>query len=178
MDEIKVALSVFALSIPSAAMAQSPSLAQKVEMAVPAAGQFDWHRLEPAITIEGRRTAQSLRIPISKWEREKPTVRSGAFWQSQSAAMKWETTFLALSAVDAAQTIRCLKRDLCEEANPIFGKHPSAGTIIASKLGGGLLHYVLINELNKRDPKMALRTAQISAGLQGGVVAMNARIMF
>jgi len=32
--------------------------------------------------------------------------------------------------------------------------------------------------LNKRDPRMALRTAQISAALQGGVVAMNARIAF
>jgi hypothetical protein len=83
-----------------------------------------------------------------------------------------------LSAIDAAQTIRCLKRDLCEEGNPLFGRHPSAGTLIAGKLGGGVLHYLLMNELNKRDPKVALRTAQISAGLQGGVVAMNARIAF
>ena len=137
-----------------------------------------WRGWNSAIEIEGHRFAPSLRMPATKWGSTKRTVELGSFWQNQSPAMKWETTFLALSAVDTAQTIRCLKRDLCEEANPLFGKHPSAGTIIASKLGGGLLHYALINELNKRDPKMALRTAQISAGLQGGVVAMNARIAF
>jgi len=177
MTKIRVLLCALAIAVPSAAMAQSVSQVQKATTpAVPT--HVDWKNLEPAIRIEGRRAALSFRVPISKWESEKPAVRLGSLWQNQSAAMKWETTYLALSAIDAAQTIRCLKRSLCEEANPIFGKHPHAGTLIASKLGGGLLHYVLINELNKRDPRMALRTAQISAGLQGGVVAMNARIMF
>jgi hypothetical protein len=139
--------------------------------------QVDWNGLEPAIKVEGRRSL-SLRLPISTWERDRPKGELGSYWRNQSAAMKWETTYLALSAIDAAQTIRCLKRDLCEEGNPLFGRHPSAGTLISGKLGGGILHYLLMNELNKRDPKVALRTAQISAGLQGGVVAMNARIAF
>jgi hypothetical protein len=177
MTKIRVLLCALAMSIPSAATAQSASQAPKATTpAIPT--KVDWKILEPAIRIEGRRAALSFRVPISKWESEKPTVRLGSLWQNQSAAMKWETTYLALSAVDAVQTIRCLKRGLCEEGNPIFGKHPSAGTLIASKLGSGLLHYVLINELNRRDPRMALRTAQISAGLQGGVVAMNARLAF
>jgi len=137
-----------------------------------------WRGWNSSIQVEGHRFSPSLRLPTTKWSHQKLTTELGSFWQNQSSAMKWETTFLALSAVDAAQTIRCLKRDLCQEANPLFGKHPSAATIVGSKLAGGLLHYALINDLNKRDPKLALRTAQISAGLQGGVVAMNARISF
>jgi hypothetical protein len=187
MKMIAISIGLLSAAVPSLATAQPASGEQPYSTFSLSASQFqlatrtmppsslrEWQR---PVVIEARRSALSLRLPTIKWESKKP-VQFGSFWQGQSAAMKWETTFLALSAVDAAQTIHCLKRDLCEEANPIFGKHPSPGTIVASKLAGGLLHYALIKELNKRDPRMALRTAQISAALQGGVVAMNARIAF
>ena len=175
-----------ALTLASAADAQLTSDNRKLatfdlgstKRAVASASVSRWRGWNSSIEVEGHRFSPSLRLPTAKWSQQKPTTDLGSFWQKQSSAMKWETTFLALSAVDAAQTIRCLKRDLCQEANPLFGKHPSAATIVGSKLAGGLLHYALINDLNKRDPKLALRTAQISAGLQGGVVAMNARISF
>lgn len=97
---------------------------------------------------------------------------------TKSAAVRWELTFLALAAIDTAQTISCLNRDICEEANPIFGKAPKAGTLLAAKAGVGLLHVAAFRMLLKRDPKYALRIAQISAITQGGVVALNARIAF
>jgi hypothetical protein len=100
------------------------------------------------------------------------------FQKTRSAAVKWEVGYLTLSAIDAAQTIDCLHRDACTEGNPIFGKHPSAAKLIGAKVGLGLLHFAAFNRLNKRNPRSALRIAQISCVLQGTVVGLNARLMF
>ena len=102
-------------------------------------------------------------------------------WHSadtKSAALKWELGYLALSAIDTAQTIECLNRNACEEGNPLFGKHPSATKLVLAKAGLSLVQFALFSKLNSRDPKMALRAAQISCGLQGGVVMLNARFAF
>jgi hypothetical protein len=97
---------------------------------------------------------------------------------TRSAALKWELGYLALSAVDAGQTIHCLDRDICEEGNPIFGKHPSAKKLILAKVGLGALHFVAFKALNDRNPRAALRLAQVSCAVQGGVAMLNARFMF
>jgi hypothetical protein len=69
----------------------------------------------------------------------------------QSRAEDWDTvskvefgTFIALQAIDVAQTKRALAQpDLYVEANPIFGHHPKIGTIIAVKLlATGGVYYV------------------------------------
>ena len=86
--------------------------------------------------------------------------------------------YLALSAVDAAETISCLHRDICEEGNPLFGKHPSATKLIVAKFGLGLVHFAVFSRLNDRNPKAALRLAQVSCAVQGGVVLLNARFSF
>jgi hypothetical protein len=77
--------------------------------------------------------------------------------------------YLALSAIDAGQTIHCLDRGICEEGNPIFGKHPSAKKLILAKVGLGALHFVAFKALNDRNPRAALRLAQVSCAVQGGV---------
>ena len=94
---------------------------------------------------------------------------------TRSAANKWELAYLALSAIDTVQTIDCLKRDVCYEANPLFGKNPKASTLIAAKVGAGLLHYGIFRYANARNPKAALRLAQVTAAVQGTVVFMNLR---
>jgi hypothetical protein len=103
---------------------------------------------------------------------------SPAFADTQDAARKYEIAYLTLSAIDAAETIHCLDQHKCTEANPLFGKHPSAVKLIAGKVALGAIHYVAFNRLNERNPKAALRYAQISVGLQGGVVMWNLRVMF
>ena len=104
---------------------------------------------------------------------------SQAAWDdTSSAALRWELSYLALSAVDTAQTIDCLSRNECEEANPLFGKHPSSAALIAAKVAFGAAHFVVFNHLNKRNPHGALRFAQGSVIVQGGVVALNARFSF
>lgn len=97
---------------------------------------------------------------------------------TQSAARKWEIGYLALSAIDTAQTISCLDRGKCQEGNPLFGKNPSSTKLVAAKVIGGALHYALFEYMNNRDPKAALRFAQISVGIQGSVVALNLRFTF
>ena len=95
------------------------------------------------------------------------------------AAMKWEVAYLGLSAIDAVQTIYCLETDdSCTEANPLFGKRPSTTTVVLAKLIGSGVQFALFNEVRKRDPKMALRVAQVSFALQGTVVALNMRVVF
>jgi hypothetical protein len=93
--------------------------------------------------------------------------------RTKSAAYKWEAGFLALSALDAAETISCLNRNRCTEGNFIWGRHPSTGTIIAAKLGLGLVHFAAFKVIADHDPHTALRAAQISAAVQGGVVLLN-----
>ena len=62
------------------------------------------------------------------------------FQEAQAKALKWELSYLAVSALDAAETIYCIETiDGCTEANPLFGKRPSAGKIIALKAGLGLV---------------------------------------
>ena len=95
-----------------------------------------------------------------------------------AAAIKWELAYLGLSAIDAAQTIHCLERGKCTEANPLFGKRPSTETIVLAKLLGSGVQFMLFNEVRKKNPKLALRVAQISFALQGTVVALNARVVF
>lgn len=96
----------------------------------------------------------------------------------RSAALKWEIGYLALNAIDTAQTIHCLKRDVCIEGNPIFGKNPSTKKLILGRLGLSLAHFAAFSQLNDRNPKAALRLAQVSCAVQGGVVLVNARFNF
>jgi hypothetical protein len=92
---------------------------------------------------------------------------------TRSDVMKWEAAFLVLSAADLAITVRCLERNECTEMNPVFGKHPKTSTLVLGKIVGGAIHYAAIDYIARRDPKLALRLAQISVVVQGGVVGFN-----
>jgi len=97
---------------------------------------------------------------------------------TKAAALKWELSYLALSAVDAVQTMECLDRGICKEGNPLFGKHPSKKALIIGKVGFGMLHFAVFSYANERNPKTALRLAQITCAAQGSVVLLNARFTF
>lgn len=101
-----------------------------------------------------------------------------AYAATKADAMRWEAAYQALSVVDVAQTVTCLKRDICEETNPLFGSNPKAWKLVAAKLAVGTFHYAIVDRLADQDPKLALRVAQVSVALQGGVVMLNARVFF
>ncbi|HET6535995.1 MAG TPA: hypothetical protein VFG41_07400 [Sphingomicrobium sp.] len=154
-----VCISVFAslsLAIPEFAWAKSPWLVADSQTATPA--QSSW------------------RLPGSQKAGETASARR--LRGIKSAALKWEIGYLALSGIDTVQTISCLHKGECKEANPIFGKHPKTGTLIAAKLAMGAAHFALFKYANDRSPMTALRMAQISCGIQGSVVLLNARFAF
>jgi len=94
------------------------------------------------------------------------------------SATRWEYAYLALSAIDAAQTCDALGRGVAFEGNPLIGKNPACGKVIAIKAVGGALHYLLFRHLRNRDPRAARLMAQISTTAQGAVVGLNLRYTF
>lgn len=111
------------------------------------------------------------------WQEQQRRAANQAAWAKfrgmQHDAIRWELGYLALSAVDAAQLIDCLHAHTCHEANPIYGRHPSTARIILTKAIGGAFHFWLVNGMNKHNPREARLTAQLSAGIQGFIVAIN-----
>ncbi len=89
-----------------------------------------------------------------------------------------EIAFQALNAADAAQTCHIVGTGRGVELNPLLGRHPSCGKVIAFKAGVGVLHYLLADYFRDRDPRAA-RIFQIATiAIQGGVVTANMRLVF
>lgn len=93
-------------------------------------------------------------------------------------AKRWEIAYQALSAIDGIQTIDCLNRQVCTEANPIYGRNPSKGKVIGFKVAGGIIHYLIFDYIADRNPKAAKVFSKVSVIVQGGVVAANLRFAF
>ena len=91
---------------------------------------------------------------------------------------KLELVYQSLNAIDTIQTIDCLNREKCYEANPFLGKYPSTEKVIGFKIANGVIHYFLTKEIYRRNPKAARTFQYISIGIQGSVVAANMRITF
>ena len=94
------------------------------------------------------------------------------------AAKRYETAFLATAAIDAIQTDICLHRGTCEEGNFILGKNPGRLKQFGTTLLGGAIHYAVFRYTLDRDPKLALRLAQISLVGEGANVLLNFRFTF
>lgn len=91
---------------------------------------------------------------------------------------RYEIAFQALNAADAIQTCDFLARGKAHELNPILGKHPSCPEVIGFKIAAGALHYVLVREIAKTDPKLARVVQIVTIAIQGSVVAANLRFTF
>jgi hypothetical protein len=153
-----------ALALPSTSYAEAP---------------FDLAKLSPAVlktsSVSGIDRDAIIVLAV---RHERPKQEEPRWNRTRVAAIQSEAGFLALSAMDAMQTIDCLSRNECVETNPLQGKHPSAAKLILVKAGLGALHFVAFKKELDRNPGSALRLAQISCGIQGSVVRMNARMSF
>lgn len=89
-----------------------------------------------------------------------------------------EAAYFALSAIDTVQTCDFLKRGVAREINPIFGKNPSCERIVATKIVGGAIHYVIAKKLNESDPEAARIFQITSIVIQSGVVMWNIQFAF
>ena len=89
-----------------------------------------------------------------------------------------EIAYQILNAVDAAQTISCLNREVCHELNPILGSHPSTQRIIGFKLATGGAHYLVTRLLQAKAPAAVKSWQTLLIAVQGGVVAWNMQVTF
>ena len=94
------------------------------------------------------------------------------------AWQKRQVAFHTLNAIDTIQTCHVLQSGKGYELNPIFGRNPDCGTLVAAKIGGSILHQIISSELRKRDEKAAKLFQIISIGIQGGVVMWNFTVVF
>jgi hypothetical protein len=157
------------IAIPTAAAAQS-ALDQAMHLAQEQNIGSTGYRLEPAsFAVQPDPVVQPASSEAPPRDEDQVT---------RSAAYKWEAGYLALSAIDAVQTISCLDRNRCTEGNFIWGSHPSTAKIVAAKIGLGLIHFGLFKLIVDHDPHSGLRVAQVSAVVQGGVVLLNLRHTF
>lgn len=90
----------------------------------------------------------------------------------------YEIAWQLLNALDAAQTIDCSNKPTCSEANPLFGKRPSTGTVLGIKGAMAIGHFFLMRHIAHRNWKAA-RTAEIGTILvQGLIDGLNFRYAF
>jgi hypothetical protein len=166
---IGITTSALWIAIPTEAAAQS-ALGQAMQLAQEQHVGSIGYRLERAsLAVQPEAVLQP--VPSEAPPRDEDRV-------TRSAAYKWEAGYLALSAIDAVQTISCLDRNRCTEGNFIWGTHPSTGKIVATKVGLGLIQFGIFKLVVDHDPHSGLRVAQVSAVVQGGFVLLNLRHTF
>jgi len=84
-----------------------------------------------------------------------------------------QIAFQVLNAADAVTTVVCLKRDDCQENNPLYGKHPKPIVVIGAKTLVGAIHYFAMRSLATDYPDLARALGWVTVSIQGGVVGMN-----
>jgi hypothetical protein len=92
-------------------------------------------------------TTASLPSPkVNHWKAPRGAktimVPTAEFNRMRRIALRWETAYLTMSAIDAVQTIHGIKSKDARELNPIFGKNPSATKILLLKGAMGAAHYL------------------------------------
>jgi hypothetical protein len=101
--------------------------------------------------------------------------------RQRRAAIRWHIAFQVLNAADMVQTlVHCGNRPVEQkcEANPLFGRHPSALKIIGLKAASGVFQHIMFRKALRSSPEAGLRQAQVSVLIQGAVVGMNMRVLF
>lgn len=128
-----------------------------------------------AVNAEAKVTEENNELPLRL---EVPLSRDAALsdrLRIRRQADYWETAYIALSVVDAVQTCDALRRGVAVEMNPLIGRAPSCGKIVAWKSALTGIQYLLFSHTRTRHPRAARLAAQLSVGLQGTVVGLNMR---
>lgn len=96
---------------------------------------------------------------------------------NQARTDKWfklEYSYQALNAIDALETCTFLSEGTAHEANPLYGKHPSCGKVVAIKAASGALHYFLTSRMRRAGDADNLKWFEMfSIGVQGAVDGWN-----
>ena len=86
---------------------------------------------------------------------------------------------LALGAgLDIDSTNKAVKSPYIQESNSlIYGKEPSLGRLVGTKLAINLPIWMLTNHIAKKSPKQALLLSALSGGLQGATGVRNYNVL-
>jgi hypothetical protein len=87
----------------------------------------------------------------------------------------WRYAGWAMAVADIASTQSCLKRGTCQEANPLYGKNPSLGKMLAIRVPLEVAIDFAARELFKSHPNTAIRVVQVKTIGTGVVVGLNLR---
>lgn len=95
-----------------------------------------------------------------------------------SDTLTWmELAFQAGRAVEAAQTITCLRRPTCTEQNVLLGKRPSSLAVISFTAATGMGHYLLTKRFARKNRDTAKLFAGLSLAGTGLLITLNYREM-
>jgi hypothetical protein len=120
--------------------------------------------------------SESSSAPASRsWQ---PPAGGHTVAEYRRNAAHWEVAYLALSAIDTAETADCISRHRCEEGNFLIGKHPSVGKLLLIRGLTGAAHFGIFKFLDSKNSINSRSFAIGSAVVQAGVVALNARFVF
>lgn len=89
-----------------------------------------------------------------------------------------ELAYQSLHVVDTLQTLDIARHPGHYETNPILGRYPSRGEILAYMAGEAALHLIVSDQLARRDAPAWMRSAWhvTSVGMATNTVRSNARI--
>jgi hypothetical protein len=108
---------------------------------------------------------------FTTYERERP-------YRTPADIKRLEIAFQLLNAADAVSTVVCLKREDCQENNPIYGKHPRPIVVVGAKAVAGAVHYWAMRSLLPDHPGLARAFGWFSVTVQGSVVGLNMSQLF
>ena len=176
-----VVAAAFSLVLPSGA-AQAQETGEPITIASLAADDIATFRLGSATSITEAETGQGPQFggqgatPLRQVTRDDALMLEQALQRRRTA--RREIAYQVLNVVDAVQTISCLERGVCHEMNPLLGRNPSSGRVLAFKAASGGVHY-LVTRLLEAEAPGAVNGWQITTiAIQGGVVAWNMQFIF
>ena len=176
-----VAAAALAFAMPTGA-AQAQEIGEPITIASLAADDaatFHLTTATPNVEAEAGQGPQfggQSQAPLRQVARDEALMLEQALQRRRTA--RREIAYQVLNAVDAVQTISCLERGVCHEMNPLLGRSPSPGKVLAFKAASGGVHY-LVTRLLEAEAPGAVNGWQITTiAIQGGVVAWNMQFVF
>lgn len=113
-------------------------------------------------------------VPTASMSPDPQDERTLQSKRAQRDIGRLEILFQVLNLADAAATISCVERRICDEKNPLYGSaRPSWARVAGIKAGTGALHYMIYRVLAKGDTRLAKIFELTTVTIQGAAVLWN-----
>lgn len=133
-----------------------------------------WHSPAAASEVYGP-AVPAVAEPYRKAKEATPAAPVDPLAAKRRTFNHWRYAGWAMAVADIASTQSCLKRGTCQEANPLYGKNPSLGKMLAIRVPLEVAIDFAARELFKSHPNTAIRVVQVKTIGTGVVVGLNLR---